>query len=98
MILINYNFTTKNEVSFLEVQEKIKERNINDIETNCLEFFNFDYLNIVNDVIVLKKDNSYISLKDLLNNDEYYTYKYIRQSHNVLKMLKANSFRFKKGK
>lgn len=99
MILINYDFTTKNELSFFEVKEKLNSYFKNNIiETNCLDFFDFDYLNYSNDVIIRKKDNSYISLKELLDNDECYTYKLIRYSHNVLKMFKAGSLNFKKGK
>lgn len=98
MILINYDFTTKNELSFFEVKEKLKEKTVNNIETNCLDFFDFDYLNLTDDVIIRKNDNSYISLKELYNNDEAYTFKFIIPTHNVLKMFKANSFNFKKGK
>lgn len=94
-IIINYDFTTGNEVSYMEVIEKmsLKEQFI---ETHCLNFFNFDMLEKCEDIVVIKKDKSYISLKDLLeNNDSRYCYKQIRETHNTHKMLVAGSFNFK---
>lgn len=88
MIIINYDFTTGREISYIEGIL------LNDnFETNCLDFFSFD---INTEVKVLKKDNSYILKNELLINNTDYCIKEIRKNHNIQKMLKANSFNFKK--
>lgn len=95
-IIINYDFTTGNEVSYMEVIEKmsLKEQFI---ETHCLNFFNFDMLKKCEDIVVIKKDNSYISVKDLLENKgDGYCYKEIREAHNIYKILMSGHFDFKK--
>lgn len=92
-IYINYDFTTKNEVSFAET-DYFKENN-KSFETNDLDFFCFDYLDNYEDVIVRKKNLEYISLKELLKNTGEYTTKEIRIAHNVSKMLRTGSFKFK---
>ena len=46
-------------------------------------------------VRVVKKDGSYIDLRELLAGDDFYTSKEIRSEHNLLKMLLAGAFNFK---
>ena len=94
IIVINYDFVSGKELSFIEGREVCETGK--DFETNCLDFFSPHLLDIYCDVVVVKKDKSYISLKDLLaNNDERYTSQHMREAHNTQKMLKANSFNFK---
>ena len=94
IIVINYDFVSGKELSFIEGREVCETGK--DFETNCLDFFSPHLLDIYYDVVVVKKDKSYISLKDLLaNNDERYTSQHMREAHNTQKMLKANSFNFK---
>lgn len=88
MITIHYNFTNGTEVSYVEGLE-LKDN----FSTNCLDFFCFDTLPV--EVIVIKKNGDYISLKELLLNTGEYTDKEIRIAHNIHKMLKANSFKWK---
>jgi hypothetical protein len=81
MIIIHYDFTDGTEVSFKEgltLGDNFK--------TNCLDFFNMDEK--VDEVMVIKKDGSYISR----NNINLHTPKEIRQSHDIHKMLVADSF------
>ena len=95
-IIINYDFTSGNEVSYMEVIEKITSEE-QYIETHCLNFFNFDMLKHCEDIVVIKKDNSYISVKDLLENKgDGYCYKEIREAHNIYKILMGGLFDFKK--
>lgn len=93
-ITINFDFVSGKEVSFIEGKDKYMDGE--SFETNCLEFFQFHSLAIYDDVIVKAKGNKYISLKELLSNeDTSYTTKEIRVSHNVRKMLVAGSLEFK---
>lgn len=93
-ITINFDFVSGKEVSFVEGKDKFMCGE--SFETNCLEFFQFDSLAIYDDVIVKAKGGKYISLKELLSNeDTSYTSKEIRISHNVRKMLVAGSLEFK---
>lgn len=93
-ITINFDFVSGKEVSFVEGKDKFMSGE--SFETNCLEFFEFDSLAMYDDVIVKAKGGKYISLKELLSNeDTSYTSKEIRVSHNVRKMLVAGSLEFK---
>lgn len=95
IIVINFNFVSGKELSYIEARNMCESGN--SFETNCLEFFRPDMLDKYCDIIVVKKDKSYISLKDLLaNNDERYTSQHMREAHNTQKMLVAGSFEFKK--
>jgi hypothetical protein len=87
LIIINYDFISGNEVSYIE-GKKLKD----DFETNVLDFFNFD---IKPNVVVLKKDGSYINKEELLKNNGSYTKKEIRKSHNIIKLLKSGYLDFK---
>ncbi len=94
IIVINYDFTSGKELSFAE--GVVAGKTGDSFETNCLDFFTPDSLNKYCDVVVVKKDKSYISLKDLLeNNDDRYTVKHMRDAHRTQKMLIAGSFNFK---
>lgn len=83
IIVIHYDFTDGTEVSYIE-GKKLKSN----FTTNCLDFFNMD--EEVDDVIVLKKDGSEVSRKNI----QKHTKKEIRKSHNIQKMLKGNAFDF----
>lgn len=94
IIVINYDFTSGKELSFGE--GVVIGKTGDSFETNCLEFFTPNSLDKYCDAVVVKKDKSYISLKDLLeNNDNRYTVKHMRETHNTHKMLVAGSFEFK---
>ena len=86
-IYINYDFVSGKELSYGEGLEATDT-----FETNCLDFFNTDSLTEWNDVVVINKNNEYISCKDLLEDSTPYTSKEIRMSHNIHKMLVSNSF------
>lgn len=85
MITIHYDFTDGTELSWIEGRNKGDA-----FTTNVLDFFTSD-----RNVIVVKKDGSYISSVELLANDPYYTDKHMRPAHNIHKMLVANGFRWK---
>ena len=87
MITIHFDFTDGSELSYIEGLEAEQG-----FTTNCLDFFCFD---VLDDVKVIKKDGSYILKSELLGSSEY-TDKEIREAHNIQKMLKANSFSWKK--
>jgi len=87
MITINFDFTTGNEISYLEGKEKKT-----DFTTNCLQFFSFD---TPDNVIVRLKDGRYIDRDELLENTGEYTDKKIRKEHDIRKILVANGFSFR---
>ena len=91
------------------VKNELKEKDSDSsIYTYCLDFFNFDYLEDVKEVIIVKYYNENEKLFDIPNiivlselldpiKSKVYTEKEIRKEHNVLKMFKAGSFKFKNG-
>lgn len=81
MITIHFNFTDGTEVSYVE--GKILKDNFT---THCLDFFNMD--EEVDDVVVLRKDGSKISRKNI----QKHANKEIRAEHNIHKMLVSGSF------
>lgn len=106
-LFLHTNFTVGNEISREEVLEKLMYKRNNQVETihsHCLDLFNIEMLKFVSDIFVVKvihipTDNrystyGYISLKDLLCYNNFYTHKEIRKEHNVHKMLLADSFNF----
>jgi hypothetical protein len=82
MIIIHWDFTTGEEVSYQEGLE-LKDN----FTTCCLDFFNMDIE--VDDVVIYRKDNKHISRKNIQN---HINGKEIRKAHNIHKMLVANSF------
>lgn len=84
-ITIHFDFTDGTEVSYVEGLN-LKES----FTTCCLDFFCMDV--DAEDIIVLKKDGSKISRKNI----QQHTHKYIRKEHNIRKMLVAGLFEFKK--
>ena len=84
MIKIHYDFTDGTEVSYKEGLE-LKDH----FNTNCLDFFNWD--ENVSDVWVISANGSILSRNSLLK-DGTYTTKHITKTHNIQKMLKANTF------
>lgn len=87
-IIIHYDFADGTEISY---DEGIKMDT--GFNTCCLSFFSFDTK--ADDVIVVKKNKTYISRNELLLNDGKYTEKQIRKEHDIKKMLIAGSFSFK---
>ena len=81
MIVIHYDFTDGTEVSYAEGL-RLKDN----FTTHVLHFFNESEK--VNDVVVLKKDGTKISRANI----HAHTRKQIRPSHNLTKLLLANSF------
>ena len=81
MITIHWDYTDGTEVSIIE--GKLLGDNFT---THCLDFFNQD--EIVDDVIVLKKNGEKISRKNI----QHHIVKEIRPAHNIHKMLVANYF------
>lgn len=88
MIKIHYDFIDNTELSYYEGLLKG-----DDFNTNCLDFFCFD--TNATDVVIINKNGNYISRNELLVNNGCYTTKQIRKSHNILKLFKANAFKWK---
>lgn len=86
MITIHYDFTDGSEISYFEGCQKK-----DNFTTNCLEFFNMTIE--TDDVVVLKKDGSFVSRKNIYN----HTDKEIRKEHDIRKMLLAGSFKWLSG-
>lgn len=90
MIEIHYDFVDGTEVSY-EEGLKLKDN----FSTNCLDFFNNDIK--IDDVVVIDKYGNKLSRKELMaNTDSRITAKYMRKSHNIQKMLKANVFNWRR--
>lgn len=98
MIIIHFDYTDGTEISYGE--GKILKDNF---ATCVLNFFCWDYIGkfvyneitnefdfetITDDVVILKANGDYISLRSIYN----HTDRFIRFSHNVSKMLTAQSF------
>lgn len=81
MIVIHWDFSDGTEVSY--TQGKLL---VDNFTTHCLDFFNMDVE--VDDVIVLRSDGTKISRKNI----DKHSIKKILKSHNIHKMLVANSF------
>ena len=89
IIIIHWDYTNGDEKSYMEV----KESNDKIVHTHCLNFFSFD--TEVTDVIVMKKNGSFISRNDLLiPSKNIWCCKEIRRGHNICKLLIANTFEF----
>ena len=82
MITIHWDFTDGSEVSYQEGLE-LKDN----FATCCLDFFNMDI--DVDDVIICRRDDKYISRKNIQNHSNG---KEIRKAHNIHKMLVSGSF------
>jgi hypothetical protein len=89
-IKIHYDFTDGTELSYVEGLEAI-DLNLS-FTTNCFEFFTSDRSC---EVIVEKASGRYISMQEVLANDNFYTRKHIRKAHNLRKMLVAGGFKWK---
>ena len=87
-IIINYDFTNGEELSYGELIEKKSGVHY----TNCLYFFNND--EDVEDVMVVDKNHNVLSRKLLMSNRSNYTNKDMREAHNLHKMLVAGSFKW----
>lgn len=95
MIIINWDFVSGKEVSFIEGMNQV-----NNFETNVLHFFCWDrigyldswgfFIPVVADVMVVKQNGDFISLRTI----NEHTDKEIRYPHNVCKMLVANAFQW----
>ena len=81
MITIHWDFLDGTEVPYM--QGKLLGDNFT---THCLDFFNMDEQ--VDDVVVLRSDGKKISRKNI----KEHSFKEIRKSHNIHKMLVSDSF------
>ena len=81
MITIHWDFTDGTEVPYM--QGKMLGDNFT---THCLDFFNMDEK--VDDIVILRSDGAKISRKNI----NEHSFKEIRKSHNIHKMLVAGSF------
>lgn len=101
VLFIHYDFSTNNEKSYGEIKSILDINYLLDndnivLETHCLSFFNFDYLEYLDDIIVINKDSMFISVKDMLENKgSGYCNKEIRETHNIYKILISGHFKFK---
>lgn len=87
---IFYDLSSSGFKSFKEVLDYKGQRKR--IQTNCLVFFSFDYLEKFEDVIICSEFGC-ISLKGLLKGD--HTIKQIRREHNALKLFMARALEWK---
>jgi hypothetical protein len=96
IVIIHYDYGGTYDIPYGRAQQYIDEHI--GFTTQCLVFFNFDMIfnHGYEDVLVYKNNGSFISAMDLLKNDGYYTDKEIRKEHNIMKMLVAGCFTFKK--
>lgn len=97
VIFINYDFTIGKEIDKLLIEQTIHLRNSENIFIHTHEtyrIFDFDRLNTVQDVIVLRSDGKYISLWELRNCIGLYTSKELRPEHNLEKMLRSGALKF----
>ena len=95
-ILINYDFSTGNEISYQQCLNILASTNCDiPFETHCLQIFSFDnLLTNIKDIVVRKKNGDYISMAGIMENCGKYTNKEIRHSHNILKILLAGGFKW----
>lgn len=100
IILINYDFKTSKEILKEEILNKLtntsSKNTIKDViyQTNDITLFNKDVYSLVDDILVLKKNGTYISIEELYMNSSLYTPKQIRYEHNIEKMLRTGVFNF----
>ena len=100
ILLINYDFKTSKEMLKKEILNKLtntyNKNTVKDViyQTNDVTLFNKDVFSLVDDILVLKKNGTYISIEELYMNSDLYTAKQIRYEHNVEKMLRAGVFDF----
>ena len=93
MITIHYDFTDGTELSY---EEGLKA--VDDFTTNCLSFFNNHYQKDT-EVKVLRKNGKYLLKNEILSDkNPLYTPKQMRNSHDLERMLKANSFTWQEPK
>ncbi len=94
-IVINYDFSTGNELPYCQSKKAIK--NGENFETNCISIFSFDRLfyNGYDDVVVKESTGKYISAKELLENTGEYTDREIRRAHNLQKLFCAGAINWK---
>lgn len=95
MLVILIDETTKECLPYIKVK-KIHDKH-NTYYTNCLVFFDFQYLEQFGDIVVRSGDK-YISARELLDNTGEYTEKNIKRIHNILKLFITGSFEWKRGR
>lgn len=91
MIFIHWDYTDGSEISYAEGQKNIENNNTN-FNTNVLEFFSTE---TPSNVVVLKRDGSYIDRNELMSNKGNYTLKEMRTAHNIQRMLVAGAFKWR---
>ena len=92
MIKVHFDFTDGTELSY---SESINNRTT-DFTTHSLEIIDqwltFDRL--LPEIIVLRKDGSYIDVREVLNNDGKYGDKYLTRDHSLALMIKASALKW----
>ena len=92
MIKVHFDFTDGTELSF---SESINNRTT-DFTTHSLEvidqWLTFDRL--LPEILVLRKDGSYIDIREVLNNDGKYGEKYLTREHSLTRMIKADALKW----
>lgn len=91
-LFIHLDFTSGGELSHMDVKYFFRYNKFSHryIHTNDLTFCDFE------DIIIMKDDNSYLSLQELLKNDGTYCTKDIRKEHKLIRLLLNDYFIFKK--
>jgi hypothetical protein len=99
MIKIHFDFTDGTELSYSESISTIVEsinNGTSDFATHSLEVIDqwlaFD--RPPSEIVVLRKDGSYIDIKEVLKNDGNYGDKYLTRDHSLARMIKANALRW----
>ncbi len=87
-ITIHYDFTDGTELSYYQGLTTN-----GDFNTCCLSFFSQE---IFGNVIIVKKDGSYIDKNEVLSNKYDYTDKNIKRSHNIYKMFMTGAFKWRR--
>ena len=95
-IYIYMNDVTHKCKPYNEVRKLISEGYMDYIYTNCLDFFQFDMLEIYGYNVMVCSDEGYIDMSQLLVDSSYGVRKAIRLTHNLQKILKSGGFKFKK--
>lgn len=88
-ITIHYDFTNGTELSYVEVMESLARNPLRTITTCCLDFFTTEH-----SAVLLRRNGSRMSVKQLLSNTDGFSTKRITRAHNLQKLLKAGHFTF----
>lgn len=89
MIKVHFDFTDGTELSY---SESINN-STNDFTTHSLEVIDqwLEFDRSPSEIVILRKDGSYIDIKEVLKNDGKYSDKYLTRDHSLARMIKANA-------